>query len=103
MTFKVSYVAFETRTDPALTVAGKLVTPRLGDDGPEPGVTPAVVICHGSDGVDGRGEPGAARPRGPARSRKPCRTPSPPSDSWPPSRKSMRTASVSWGFPGAGW
>ena len=56
MTFKVSYVAFETRTDPALTVAGKLVTPKLGEGEAEPRAEPAVVICHGSDGVDGRGD-----------------------------------------------
>ena len=50
---RVSYVAY--RTDAELTVAGKLVTVQP-DDG---GVTergPAVLICHGSDGVDGRGE-----------------------------------------------
>ena len=48
---RVAYVAFETTASPALTVAGKL---RLPVEGPFPG--PAVVICHGSDGVDGRGE-----------------------------------------------
>jgi len=52
---RVSYVAFATGADPALTVAGKLVTPQAEDGSPgAPG--PAVLICHGSDGVDGRGE-----------------------------------------------
>jgi dienelactone hydrolase len=48
MTVRTSYVAFAT---PALTVAGRLNT--IPDAG---GPTAAVVICHGSDGVDGRGE-----------------------------------------------
>jgi len=48
-----SYVAFETSGAPTLTVAGKLVLPRRD---PGPGTLPAVLICHGSDGVDGRGE-----------------------------------------------
>jgi len=56
MTFKVSYVAFQTAADPTLTVAGKLCTPKLGPGEAEPGRTPGVVICHGSDGVDGRGD-----------------------------------------------
>ena len=47
---RVSYAAFPTAADPPLTVAGKLATPMAG------GPTPAVLICHGSDGVDGRGE-----------------------------------------------
>lgn len=46
---RVSYAAFATAADPPLTVAGKLATPR---DGPP---VPAVLICHGSDGVDARG------------------------------------------------
>lgn len=54
MSFRTSYVAFATRADPPLTVAGRLQVPLL-----EPGEpvvpAPAVVICHGSDGVDGRG------------------------------------------------
>jgi dienelactone hydrolase len=50
MTVRTSYVAFATTHEPALTVAGRLNT--LTDAGR----TPAVVICHGSDGVDGRGE-----------------------------------------------
>ncbi|MDB5418014.1 MAG: hypothetical protein JWP50_1433 [Phenylobacterium sp.] len=48
MSVRTSYVAFAT---PSLTVAGKLNT--LQDAA---GETAAVVICHGSDGVDGRGE-----------------------------------------------
>jgi len=47
MTLRTSYVAFPAG---ALTVAGKLNT--IAGEAP----TPAVVICHGSDGVDGRGE-----------------------------------------------
>src|SRR3954469_7997661 len=50
MAVRTSYVAFQTAAEPPLTVAGKLNT--LADAGR----TPAVVICHGSDGVDGRGE-----------------------------------------------
>ncbi len=49
-TWRTSYVAFRTDADPALTVAGRLMTPMDG------GSVPAVLICHGSDGVDGRGE-----------------------------------------------
>ena len=48
--WRTSYAAFETAADPALTVAGKLCTPLAG------GPAAAVLICHGSDGVDGRGE-----------------------------------------------
>lgn len=48
-----AYVAFETLGAPTLTVAGKLVLPQR-DAGP--GSLPAVLICHGSDGVDGRGQ-----------------------------------------------
>jgi dienelactone hydrolase len=47
--FRASYAAFATEADPPLSVAGKLSTPLAG--GPVPG----VLICHGSDGVDGRG------------------------------------------------
>lgn len=47
---RVSYAAFVTEAEPPLNVAGKLVTPA---DAPP---APAVLICHGSDGVDGRGE-----------------------------------------------
>jgi dienelactone hydrolase len=46
---RTSYAAFATAAAPPLTVAGKLSTPAQGD--PAPG----VLICHGSDGVDGRG------------------------------------------------
>ena len=47
---RTAYVAFPTRADPSLTVAGKLRIPAA--------TAPmgAVLICHGSDGVDGRGE-----------------------------------------------
>ncbi len=48
--WRVSYAAFQTAADPPLTVAGKLSTPT------ENPPAPAVLICHGSDGVDGRGE-----------------------------------------------
>jgi dienelactone hydrolase len=48
MKLRTSYVAFPAGP---LTVAGRLNT--IAD---APGRTPAVVICHGSDGVDGRGE-----------------------------------------------
>ncbi|MBL8556793.1 MAG: dienelactone hydrolase family protein [Phenylobacterium sp.] len=52
MAFRTSYVAFPTRD--GLTVAGQLRVPLV-----EPGAAPpqvgAVVVCHGSDGVDGRG------------------------------------------------
>ena len=48
MSLRTSYVAFAT---PALTVAGRLNT--IPDAGAP---SPAVVICHGSDGVDGRGD-----------------------------------------------
>lgn len=47
MSVRTSYVSFAT---PSLTVAGKLNT--IQDAA---GAGPAVVICHGSDGVDGRG------------------------------------------------
>jgi len=48
--FRTSYAAFATAAEPPLTVAGKLATPVDGDP------VPGVLICHGSDGVDGRGE-----------------------------------------------
>lgn len=51
MAVRTSYVAFRTAAEPALTVAGRLNTLMA-----DAGATPAVVICHGSDGVDGRGE-----------------------------------------------
>lgn len=47
-----SYVAFSSAAEPPLTVAGKLSVP----EGAGAGETPAVLICHGSNGVDGRGE-----------------------------------------------
>ena len=47
---RTSYAAFATAADPPLTVAGKLRAPADGDP------VPGVLICHGSDGVDGRGE-----------------------------------------------
>ena len=52
--FRTAYVAFDDQAQSPRTVAGTLRVPRL-DDSPSPGVA-AVVICHGSDGVDGRGE-----------------------------------------------
>jgi dienelactone hydrolase len=55
MLFKTAYVAFPAAGEPALTVAGKLRVPSLAD-GAAPRAAPGVVLCHGSDGVDGRGE-----------------------------------------------
>ena len=52
--FRISYVAFPTRADPPLTVAGRLQVPPITPDQLLLRA-PAVVICHGSDGVDGRG------------------------------------------------
>lgn len=52
MNLATSYVAFATLSDPPLTLAGKLCAPKA----PPTGGAPAVLICHGSDGVDGRGE-----------------------------------------------
>lgn len=49
MTFRTSYPAFASEADPPLAIAGKLSTPTEGDP------VAAVLICHGSDGVDGRG------------------------------------------------
>jgi dienelactone hydrolase len=49
MAFRTSYAAFASEADPPLTIAGKLSTPV------ESGPAPAVLICHGSDGVDPRG------------------------------------------------
>lgn len=48
MRMRTSYVAFQAAPD--LLVAGKLATPMEGPP------LPAVLICHGSDGVDGRGD-----------------------------------------------
>jgi dienelactone hydrolase len=50
---RTAYVSFQTGGAPPLTIAGRLSLPTR-DEGAAPG--PAVVICHGSDGVDGRGE-----------------------------------------------
>jgi len=47
--WRTSYAAFATTGEPPLSVAGKLMTPMEGDE------VPGVLICHGSDGVDGRG------------------------------------------------
>lgn len=52
--FRTCYVAFPTRAEPSLTVAGRMDIPLHEGDGAPPKV-PAVVICHGSDGVDARG------------------------------------------------
>ena len=47
---RTSYVAFHSIAEAPLQVAGKLRTPlEASTEGP------AVLICHGSDGVDGRG------------------------------------------------
>jgi uncharacterized protein len=55
MTLRTAYVSFPSLAAPPLTVAGKLMLP-LDDDRPAEKSLPAVLICHGSDGVDGRGE-----------------------------------------------
>jgi len=55
MTLRTSYVSFASLATPPLTVAGKLMLP-LDDDHAADKSMPAVLICHGSDGVDGRGE-----------------------------------------------
>jgi dienelactone hydrolase len=55
MSLRTSYVAFPSPAQPPLSVAGKLALP-LDDGQPARKSLPAVVICHGSDGVDGRGE-----------------------------------------------
>jgi dienelactone hydrolase len=52
--FRTCYVAFETRAEPPLAVAARLDVPLAAEGGTAPRV-PAVVICHGSDGVDARG------------------------------------------------
>lgn len=54
MIMRTAYVTFETIASPALRVAGKLCLP--GDGTGPAGRLAAVVICHGSDGVDGRGD-----------------------------------------------
>lgn len=54
MRLRTVYVAFETAASPALTVAGKLCLPMESRSGPKS--LAAVLICHGSDGVDGRGD-----------------------------------------------
>lgn len=46
---RTAYVGFRTAAPVALIVSGKLRLPFDGDGA-------AVVICHGSDGVDGRGD-----------------------------------------------
>ena len=51
MTVRSQFPAFQTRADPPLLVAGELRLPPQA----EGQRTGAVLICHGSDGVDGRG------------------------------------------------
>ena len=56
MTVRTAYVAFQSRADAPLTIAGEFSIPQAGSvDAAEAHRLPAVVICHGSDGVDGRG------------------------------------------------
>ena len=50
---RTAYVCFPAAGGSDLMVAGKLTLPAR-DEAASPG--PAVVICHGSDGVDGRGD-----------------------------------------------
>ena len=52
--FRTAYVTFETGSTPPLRLAGKFRAPAI--EHCPPGGAPSVVICHGSDGVDGRGE-----------------------------------------------
>ncbi len=52
--FRTAYVTLETVNTPSLRVAGKFRAPAIEHCPPRG--APAVVICHGSDGVDGRGE-----------------------------------------------
>jgi len=54
MRTRTAYVAFQTAAAPPLSVAGKLCLPM--DVAVPPGRLAAVVICHGSDGIDGRGD-----------------------------------------------
>ena len=55
MPVRIAYVSFPSLATAPLSVAGKLVIPTEPDGSAATG-RPAVVICHGSDGVDGRGE-----------------------------------------------
>jgi dienelactone hydrolase len=55
MTLRTAYVSFASLATPPLSVAGKLVLP-LDEERPAVKSMAAVLICHGSDGVDGRGE-----------------------------------------------
>jgi dienelactone hydrolase len=50
---RIAYVAFETGRPAAAVVAAKLVLPAREA---APSSLACVLICHGSDGVDGRGE-----------------------------------------------
>ena len=54
MPFVTSYIAYRTATETPLTVAGKLRVPDLAEA--PAGGAPAMLICHGSGGVDARGE-----------------------------------------------
>ncbi|MHB8530497.1 MAG: dienelactone hydrolase family protein [Caulobacteraceae bacterium] len=54
MRTRTAYVAFDTAEVPSLTVAGKLSVPTKAEGALDRSA--AVLICHGSDGVDGRGE-----------------------------------------------
>ena len=54
MPFLTSYISYRTAADPPLTVAGKLRVPDLAET--PPGGAPAMLVCHGSGGVDQRGE-----------------------------------------------
>lgn len=49
MTHRTCFLSYDNGGSPAVSVAGRLDLP--GAEGPRP----AVLICHGSDGVDGRG------------------------------------------------
>ncbi|HEV2365817.1 MAG TPA: dienelactone hydrolase family protein [Caulobacteraceae bacterium] len=53
MRLRTSYAAFESAAEPPLWLAGRLDLP-VGETSARKSLA-AVLICHGSDGVDGRG------------------------------------------------
>ena len=54
MAFVTSYISYRTPAETPVTVAGKLRVPSL--DAIPAGGAPAMLVCHGSGGVDARGE-----------------------------------------------
>ena len=55
MSERRAYVAFHSRAAPSLSIAGALRIPECDSNAEIAGTLRAVVICHGSDGVDPRG------------------------------------------------